>query len=333
MARDDGSERAPIRLRGTPASLTGVIPEGAGDVRDLVISATAQGATMAGEPPEASVSSDADPRIVRVSLPPELGPGTYEAVVTIDGEERRVELQVEPSPRLRAIPEQLRIQAHPGDLVGADLTLLNQGNVPVQVRRVQAFGIFMEGGLERALRRAYVHRLEEGQRRVDVLADTLADAHGGLVKMKIQEGAGDLPPGAIREIAVTLELPADLQRGYTYGGNWELAGLVYPVTIVVGDGQDGTGDDEDEDDNGTGGGAEGQGAAASPRKAAGAAKKGTRKSKKSGRGTKKGAGGSKKGAGGSKKGASGSKKGGSGSKKGGSGSKKGGGGTSRKGSA
>ena len=98
---------------------------------------------------------------------------------------------------------------------------------------MQTTGIFMEGGVERALHRAYVGRLESGQRRVDALAENLARAHGGLVKMRVQEGAGEIAPGEVRQLAVALEVPADLEGGRVYGGNWELANLVYPVTLRV----------------------------------------------------------------------------------------------------
>ncbi|HZD03521.1 MAG TPA: hypothetical protein VE173_01345, partial [Longimicrobiales bacterium] len=149
------------------------------------------------------------------------------------GKERPVELEVEAAPGLRVIPEQLRIAARPGETVDVDLVVLNHGNVPVEVRRTQAIGIFMQGGVERALHRAYVEKLEEGQRRVDVLAENLAEAHAGLVRMRLRKGYGTVGPGELRELAVSLEVPAGAGSGRTYGGNWELANLVYPVTITV----------------------------------------------------------------------------------------------------
>lgn len=225
---------APLRFRGIPASMTGVVP----DRKD-----PAQGARVAWVPPgskkpvEAVVSVDPDPRILRVTLPDDVDPGTYDATLYLgDDEEREVALEVEASPRLRVVPEQLRLEAHPGDMVGADLVLLNTGNVPVRLRKTQAFGVFMEGGVERALHLGYIDRLEGERKRVDVIADNLARAHPGLVKMKIQEGAGEVASGELRELAVTFDVPGGVEAGRTYRGNWELANLVFPVTIrVVGD--------------------------------------------------------------------------------------------------
>lgn len=258
----------PIRFRGVPASLTAVVAEGVDPLSEPVL--VLKGYPDKGGSTEVPVQVDLDPRILRMSLPADVAPGAYEAVLRVAsgagappevekpknqavsraktkdaaqdsdsaatdsaGSDRPARVEVDAAPALRVIPEQLRLRAHPGDLVGTDLTLLNQGNVPVDLRRVQPFGVFLAGGLERALRRAYVDKLSKGERRVDVIADNLAEAHGGLVKMKLQKGSGTLAPGEMRSLEVTLEIPAGLAAGSTYAGNWELAGLVYPVTLTV----------------------------------------------------------------------------------------------------
>ena len=258
----------PIRFRGVPASLTAVVAEGLDPVSDPVL--LLKGYPEKGSTTEVPVQVDLDPRILRMTLPADAAPGAYEAVLRVAsgngsppeaenpkgkagtraktkaaaqdsdraatdsaGTDRPARVEVDAAPALRVIPEQLRLRAHPGDQVATDLTLLNQGNVPVDLRRVQPFGIFLAGGLERALRRAYVDKLSKGERRVDVIADNLAEAHGGLVKMKLQNGYGALAPGELRSLEVMLELPAGLAAGSTYAGNWELAGLVYPVTVTV----------------------------------------------------------------------------------------------------
>lgn len=247
MARTKKGAR-PLRFRGIPASLTGVVPDREDPGGDVRVSLRRPGDKDALE---AMVSPDPDPRILRLSLPAEVGPGTYEGTLLMGGKKRAVQVEVEAAPGLRVVPEQLRVEAHPGDMVGADLILINTGNVPVLLRGVQAFGIFMAGGVEQALHRAYVDRLEGDRKRVDVIADNLAEAHPGLVKMKIQEGAGELAAGELREVAVTLDIPAGARPGRTYGGNWELANLVYPVTITVlgeEDGEEPDDEDEGEDD-------------------------------------------------------------------------------------
>lgn len=226
----------PLRFRGIPQSLTGVVPDRDDGDLDVGVSFRRPGAD---EPEEVAVSYDPDPRVLRLSLPSDVGPGTYAGTLRMGTGERAVELEVEAAPGLRVIPEQLRIGARPGQTVDVELVLLNHGNVPVEVRRTQAIGIFMQGGVERALHRAYVEKLEKGQRRVDVLAETLAEAHAGLVKMRLRKGYGSVAPGELRQLAASLDVPAGAAAGRTYGGNWELANLVYPVTITVLDDGDG----------------------------------------------------------------------------------------------
>lgn len=200
-------------------------------------------------PIEAIVQTDIDPRILRVTLPQETPPGVYDAILRTDEEQRPARVEVDAAPLLHVVPEQLRIDAHNGDLVGADVTMLNQGNVPVALRSLQAVGIFMSGGIERALRRAYVQQLRKDQRRVDVIADSLADAHGGLLKIKLEKGAGAIQPGEVRELHLVIHVPTGLDSGAMYGGNWELPGLVYPISVQM------AGDPEPEGkgENGNGG--------------------------------------------------------------------------------
>jgi hypothetical protein len=76
----------------------------------------------------------------------------------------------------------------------------------------------------------------------------LAEAHGGLVKVK---WAGELPaiqPGEIRTLTGKLSVPKGLRAGRTYAGNLELPGLVYPVRLELAgtddDYVDSDGDDE-----------------------------------------------------------------------------------------
>jgi hypothetical protein len=222
---------APIRFRGTPAALAAVVADEVDRKAPMVLGVVLRKGDR--EPVEVMVQTDFDPRILRVSLPAELPPGRYEAVLQANGSRRPARLEVDAAPRLRVIPEQLRLDAHPGDLVGVDLTVLNQGNVPVTIRRVQAVGIFMEGGIERALRSAYVQKLGKGQRRMDAIADSLAAAHGGLLRIKLERGAGEIAPGEIRELNLIVHVPTGLEAGALYGGTWEVPGLVYPVNVQV----------------------------------------------------------------------------------------------------
>ena len=230
-AQTEAVAPAPIRFRGTPAALAAVVADGLDRQMPMVLGLALRKGDR--DPVEVMVQTDFDPRILRVSLPAELAPGTYEGVLRSNGGGRAARVEVDAAPRLRVVPEQLRLGAHPGDLVGVDLTILNQGNVPVAIRRVQAVGIFMEGGIERALWNAYVQPLQKGQRRMDAIADSLAAAHGGLLRIKVDRGAGAIAPGEVRELHLIVHVPTGLEAGALYGGTWEVPGLVYPVSLQV----------------------------------------------------------------------------------------------------
>lgn len=239
-AATNGSGDA-IHLRGIPMSLVGVLPGGTSQSGDLAI--TVSGYPSDKDTLDVGVQSDIDPRIIRATLPVDTPPGAYQGSLTDGTNVRAVVLDVEPAPSLRVVPEQMRIEAKPGETVHRTLNVLNGGNVPVALRRVQAFGVFMSGGVERALRRGYVRTLAKDERRVDVIADNLADAHGGLVKMTITSGADSVAPGALEALEVDVKIPTGLTAGAVYGGNWELPGLVFPVAITVpGDPPDVAGD-------------------------------------------------------------------------------------------
>jgi hypothetical protein len=237
-----------VRFRGTPPSLAAVVADGADPDQNLSVRIRLPGSR---EVIDLVVQTDFDPRILRIILPQQVPPGAYNGTLVGGKKDRPARLEIDAAPQLHVVPEQLRISAHPGELVGVDLTLLNQGNVAVALRRIHAIGIFLNGGIERALRRAYVQTLPKGTRRVDVIADSLADAHGGLLRMKIEAGEGDVAAGAIRELRVVFQLPSDLDRGSTYEGNWELPGLVYPIVVEVGGEYKGDGNGENGGKDGT----------------------------------------------------------------------------------
>ncbi len=243
MPRNVKQAQTAVRFRGVPASVTGVVPEGVDSSADVLLSVL--GVRGEKTPVEYAVEIDLDPRVLHVTLPAEFAPGSYDGTLSVSGTTRPVAVEVDGEIQLRVFPEQLRIMAKAGVTVTEQLSILNSGNVTVTLRGVQAFGVMMAGGIERALRRAYVQRTPPEQRRIDILADSLAEAHGGLVKMRLINGAGPLAPGELRDLDVEVSLPKELAPASEYTGNWEIPGLTYPVSLMIaGTPADGGGHDE-----------------------------------------------------------------------------------------
>ncbi|MEO8450588.1 MAG: hypothetical protein ABI647_12385 [Gemmatimonadota bacterium] len=230
--------RAALHFRGTPGSLSAAVSEGEVRPRRLSIQIGQGGAAYKGktEPIVARASRVEGDLVLQMTLPPRTPPGTYEGTTEVDGEQRPVVIEVEPEIELALVPDQLTLQGAPGERLQVALTVVNAGNVAVEIRKAHGIGIFAEEGLERSLHRAYRDERPEGVRRIDYLADLLAEEHGGIVRVGVEEGAGNLEPGETRELKVTLSLPADLKRGRTYSGIWPLHDLRYFVQLIISEG-------------------------------------------------------------------------------------------------
>ena len=66
-----------------------------------------------------------------------------------------------------------------------------------------------------------------------MLADELASSHGGPVRVRVDEGAGVLEPGASRGIKVSFEFHGELVAGRGYFGYWDVGGTVCTVRVEV----------------------------------------------------------------------------------------------------
>lgn len=225
------SAQTPLSFRGTPFGLSAVLKER--PTERVPVPVVLKVPKKYGGPIEAQAFPEDDARVVSMTLPRFTAPGVYKGTAVVDGVERAVVVDVEPELDVRLYPHQLTLQAHPGDLVGTDLTIVNMSNVDVDVRRVHAIGIFRQGGIERAIRQAYVADVRDGERRVDILAEALSDSHGGLLKAKVTSGSGTIAPDEVCDLAVTFEVPRGLEAGSVYTGNWELHNLVFPIRIMI----------------------------------------------------------------------------------------------------
>ncbi len=125
------------------------------------------------------------------------------------------------------------IKAGAGATVHTDLTTANVGNVPVNVQANHTFCIFDGTGIDRAFFTSLTEDRSDGKKRVDRLLDGLAGAHGGLVRLQVEKGSGDIAPGDIRELHVVLRFPHELHPGQSYSGVWSISTSNYYVQIEV----------------------------------------------------------------------------------------------------
>ena len=176
----------------------------------------------------------ADPARARLRLPPETPPGQYEASLEYaDGRRQALSLTVEPRPRIRVSPGTLRFSGAAGARVQAQLLLENRGNVPVPIDEALVTGVFDDNGIETALASAYRQQSEDLNQIVSTVFGRLREAHGGLLKLRVTEGAGPLAVGERRLLQLDTTLGAKLQPGHGYHGVLQLGGHAIAVRLQV----------------------------------------------------------------------------------------------------
>ena len=236
----------PLRFRGTPGDLTAAVSDPEVTARRFPVRlALESSAAWRGQPPVAARAFRmAGDMLLQMSLPARTPPGTYEGTIEVDGEEHAVVIEVEPEVELQLAPDQLTLRGAPGDRLSAELTVLNTGNTAAEIRRAYAAGLFAVGGVERALHRVYTERPQaagdEGkggheERPIDRLFGHFAEEHGGLLRIAVDDGAGDIEPGEARALRVTFAVPERLTRGRIYTGTWALHDLRYYIRLIVSD--------------------------------------------------------------------------------------------------
>jgi len=170
-----------------------------------------------------------DAGVVRIRLPGTTPPGRHETEVNVGDKTYPAVLEVDENLDLDIIPDLLRLSGAAGDVIIRELTILNKGNVPVEVPRAAGFGLFEQDGLERAIGEAFKEKTGEGI--LGAIAEGTREAHGGLVRMHIDEGAGTLAPGESRDVRVAFHLPDGIRSTRVYTGTWKLYDINYYVEV------------------------------------------------------------------------------------------------------
>lgn len=235
-----------VTLRGLPQQLLAVIPmppSGVGWLRvDLDIPDLDRSTQLMALVAPSGLPAYAE---LRLSLPGTTLAGRYTGKIWIGEREVPLTVEVQPNPTLRVVPEGFQARAGGGDEVNVEVTLLNPGNVPYDVRSGYAFALVDANALDRAFSRTTGTEVEASTKRAattgssgraDRFVDELAEGRGGPVRVEVQQGVGALAPGEARELRARLKLPDRLRPGRTYSGAWRLDDAAFSVRIQVADG-------------------------------------------------------------------------------------------------
>ncbi len=235
MARKRAST-GPLRFRGPPGWLQALAPptlaEPGSSPPGVILKLPRKVASIAPLPLSVSAVGEVGLSLA-FTLPETTPPGSYDGTVHVGEQKYPMVADVEADPNVVISPDQLELRVAPGAEEVVHLSVLNAGNVACEVGRADAFGLFDVAGAERGIRAALGGETRKGERRVDRLADELADAHGGLVRMQVREGSGTIEPGELRHLRVALRFSDRLQPGHTYSGAWRFHDLRYYVRVEV----------------------------------------------------------------------------------------------------
>jgi hypothetical protein len=167
---------------------------------------------------------------VRLLIPGSVPAGEYAGELTWSDGSFPVVIAVRADTRVHVVPPDLRVRAGGGQTATVSVVVHNAGNVPVEVRKVDAVALEHS----RALDRAIIAGLTGKARHLDrfgVAADSLADDQVGVARAVVVGGGGTVAPGETREVVLELRLPDKLDAGTTYAGNWSVGGVEVPVLV------------------------------------------------------------------------------------------------------
>jgi hypothetical protein len=228
---------APLRFRGTPRALEALAPVALDLPADatLVLEAVAGRRATATIEPVAlqSEAAGASATWLRFDLPLQTPPGTYEGGVQVGPDRYPVTIEVQPLPDLDVTPSQLSLTAVPGGRETVELTLVNNGNVPVAIERAYAFNLLEPSAIEEAFHSALREHGRSLDERLHRLAEQLDERHGGLVRVAVEAGSGALDPGEIRDVRAVLRFGKELRRGATYTTTWAIGNLNLWIEVAV----------------------------------------------------------------------------------------------------
>lgn len=174
-------------------------------------------------------------RRLKLRLRPETPPGDYACVLRTGKESWPAKARVQPFLSARLAPAELSFRGSPGATAIFLTTLVNEGNVPVELPRFVPVGLFDDDGVETAFATTYRENGETIDAFLSTFTKKLREAHGGLMKLSLVRGAGSHPPGARVALEVAADLPAALLNGHRYHGIWSTDFANIAVSVIARD--------------------------------------------------------------------------------------------------
>jgi len=241
-----------IQFRGSPTDLEGLVPLAFQDVvsSGVPLLYLSQSKTqLQSEPLTMQAEKVGETAtLLRVALPP-IAPGKYEAISQIGKERYETLIEVEAEALLMASPTHLTLQAAAGSKVSAEITIINSGNIAVDIPARLKLGLLDLKAPERAFGVALHEKASNGYERINRFVEEMAAGHSGQLSLVVDQGAGTLGMGEMRRLQISLTVPQRLKAGRIYSGTLMLLNLAYYIEVLVTNGKASEGDDYEHDLN------------------------------------------------------------------------------------
>lgn len=223
-----------IILNGPPSFLTGHIFLKNNDtdtlfIRDVPMSHP-EGARRLPQTPESFkfttsiLAGEEKMHRIRHKLPRTTPPGTYESIIHVGGEEKKLKMIVQPNIEVQLHPLKLHFTGVvPGESYYAQLSFTNNGNMPFKVPDVKHVNTFDENYLCRAA--SYAMREKGGEGFNAMMDEFTKNVHKDMADwatIKLEESGRTLEPGESIQLHLTLKLPKNVDASRDYFGSVKL---------------------------------------------------------------------------------------------------------------
>ena len=171
---------------------------------------------------------------VAVALDPRTPPGTYDAALDIDGQQRNVIMHVTEDVALAIAPREIVITTRSGGRVQKRVVLTNEGNVPITVRPIGVVVLDEELAHCRALRGA-LEDAGDTMKNLDDFAVALGRRYRALYQtlaLRVQSPEVTIPPGDTQAVDLTIALPDKLEPRSRYTGYAAISTGTLTFTVV-----------------------------------------------------------------------------------------------------
>lgn len=170
---------------------------------------------------------------LRLRLQSHTPPGDYASRLYVGEKPVDVMVRVLPAVQVTITPSELSFVGPPGGRATALMTLVNAGNVSVELPTTAPVGAFDDDGIETAFAATYGKPVETFDNFVQIFHGKLREAHGGLMKLTITRGAGVHQPGTSAVVEMTLDLPKELKAGHRYHGVFSTDFAALSLSIIT----------------------------------------------------------------------------------------------------